>query len=617
MRFANPAWLWALLAVPAFFALFLLDRARREKRFALFADRALWDRIAPEFDPSAGIRKGIVLSLALAFVFLALARPQWGAREENVRITGIDVVVALDLSSSMDVEDIVPSRLGKAKHLTRTLVEQLQGDRVGLVAFAGSASLASPLTTDLSYILETLDILSPSTMGTQGSLIGLGLELSRRTLDRGAENSQKDKNAPPSKAVVLISDGEEHDGSAAEAAKRLAANGARVYAIGVGTEKGGPIPSRDAQGNLFGYKRSPKGDPVVSSFRPRTLQEVAEAGGGRYWNATDQEVEIRELLDDLKGLTSGQIGERSYIVYDEHFQIPLAIALILLLLELSLPARRRAVGDLGRAAILLGGALLAAGSGTARAYPMESYSLNRQGVEAYQKGEFEEAKRKFGEAQALDPMTPEFEFNRGGAQFRQGDPKSAEGAFREAARRAREAGNIALEGRSLFNLGVAQSKGGDFKGAVESYIGAVEAARAAGDADTERAARKNIELMVQQQQQQQKQKQDQNQDKQDQQKKDEQSQQEQQKQGQGKDDPKSGEKKDEQDQQGDQEKKQKKDPNAPVEDPSQSRKRFKSKNLTAEDAERVMAELGNKERELRERLNQQKGTARRGELPDW
>ena len=158
MKFLAPLWLWFLAAVPLVFAALYHHEKRRQARFARFARQPLWATLAPELDPRARLRKAILWTLAMQFGILALARPQWGTREEVLHITGLDVMIALDVSNSMEAEDVIPSRLKKAKHEIRGLLDRLQGDRVGLVSFAANGYLACPLTTDLEYLFETVQL---------------------------------------------------------------------------------------------------------------------------------------------------------------------------------------------------------------------------------------------------------------------------------------------------------------------------------------------------------------------------------------------------------------------------------------------------------------------------
>ncbi|HUP56132.1 MAG TPA: VWA domain-containing protein, partial [Bdellovibrionota bacterium] len=582
MKFASPAWLWALAALPLAYLALMLDEKRRRRQFERFAAQDVWAAIAPEADWNARKRKGRIWILGMAFVLLAMARPQWGSHEEVVHVSGLDIMVVMDVSNSMEVEDVVPNRLKKAKHLVRTLVERLKGDRVGTVAFAGSSFLSCPLTTDLGYLIENMSILSPKMVVNQGTDVGIGIDTARKALERGAEEIRPgsvpgaEASAASSRVIILISDGEDHEEGALQAARLLAQSGIKFYVIGVGTEKGGPIPVRDDAGNLVGYKRDRSGQPVVSSFKPDALMQVASSGAGRYFNATGGEEEISEILHDMGALSRSDYAERRYLVYEDRFQIPLALGIMLLLLELSIPARRLRRHKIGAAAAMVLYLLLPASAEAAplvgKQPPLEVYLDNEKGVKAFKKGDVEAAKREFGTAQAKDPTIPELQYNRGVVQLQEGDVESSVQAFSDAARSARQnpgGPDEKLAGQSFYNLGGALSKKGDVKGAIGSYLEAIGSARRTGDVALENDARKNIELLIRQQQQQ-KQKQ-----KQDQQQKNPQDQKDQEKQDQNQQSNQDQEKQKQQQQQQAQKYKE------------QPRKNFKSEKLSPEDAERV------------------------------
>lgn len=338
--FAAPQWLWALPVLVLVYALFVFDERRRKRRLAQFAEATVWEMIVPELDWRARFRKARLWCIALAFVFLALAKPQWGKHEEIIRTTGLDLVLVLDVSRSMDVEDVIPSRMKKAKHLARTLLDRLDGDRVGVVAFAGSAYLATPLTTYLEYVSGIIDGLGPDSIQTQGTDIGAGLEIAANALSRGAEDLTKIKAAVPTKAIVLISDGEDWGNEIEQGIQKIQSVGAELFVLGVGTEKGGPIPVRDPDGVLHGYKRSMETRaPIISTFRPDTLMKVAGTEN-RYWTASPSEGEIDDILAELGKLDRTEKMDRTVITYQSRYQIPLGIAIFLMLLEVSLPARR-------------------------------------------------------------------------------------------------------------------------------------------------------------------------------------------------------------------------------------------------------------------------------------
>jgi len=607
VRFVSPGWLIAVAFLIPIFFLVTWDERRRRLQFARFANEKLWSVLAPELDPRARERKALVWLGVMAFLFLALARPQWGTHEEVSRVSGMDIVFAVDVSNSMETEDIVPSRLKKAKHVIRSIIERLGGDRVGLVAFAGSSYVSCPLTTDSEYVLEQVQILSPKLISNQGTDIGGGLETARRALERGAEESAKSgETQVASQAVVLISDGEDHEEQAVEAAKKIKQAGIKFYILGAGTQKGGPVPVRDDQGNLLAYKKDRRGQPVVSSFNPEMLVSLAGSGGGKFWNITAAEDEINELLRDVGGLNRSEYAERRYLVFEERYQIPLAIALLLLLIEISLPARR-----------IVAVLLLIFATARAEAVPLDTYLENQKGLKALEAGKLDDAEKSFGKAQALDPTLPQLNFNEGIVQLQKGDTEGAAKSFNEAARQSliQEKGELAS--KSFFNLGATLAKKGDFKGAVRSYQASIESAQKSGNEALEADARKNLQLLIQEKQ---KQEQEQEQQKQDQQQKQNQKNQSS---DQNKDQKDQGdkEKKDQQDQKDQQDKKDGKNQDQkPYQDPQQSgnKQKFQSKKLSHDDAERVMAELKNRERELQGRLKKHNGNANpQDNQKDW
>ncbi|MEO5971081.1 MAG: VWA domain-containing protein [Bdellovibrionia bacterium] len=624
MKFAASAWLWLLLILPIVYLALLFDEKRKQRRFEKFADKKLWSFLVPEMDPKLRMRKLIVGLSAFGFAILALARPQFGSHQEVVKLTGLDIMIALDVSNSMEVEDVVPSRLKKAKHLIKSILDKLEGDRVGVAAFAASSQIVCPLTTDLSYVWQRIQILGPKVIGNQGTDIGTGLDTALKALDRGAEEI---KTADPngssaSHVIILITDGEDHEDQIAVIAKKIKQSGARLFVLGVGTEKGAPIPIKDENGNLQFYKKDRKGQPIVSSFHSKSLLQLATTAGGRYWNITPGETEVEDILHEIGTLNRGEFAERRYVVFEERFQVPLAIAVILLFLELSLPARRILIFIL-----FLNGSTLWADGLMKKPAPLDSYLENQKGIEAYQNGKIQDAEKAFGAAQARDPLAPELEYNQGLVQLKQGDSDRAIESFGRAAKLADEKKDADLFGRSLYNLGKAFEKKGDIKGAVGSYVGAVKSAQETKDQKLENESRKNLQLLVDQIKKQQeqkkddKQKQDQKQDdkqkqdqKQDDKQKQDQKQDDKQKQDQKQDDK---QKQDQNKKDGDKDKGEKQEPKKedsgdkekqtePKNSPdSKDPQKFQSKKMSPEDAERVMSELTNRERQLQERLQTQ------------
>ena len=626
MNWAAPHWLWTLLALPLLYIALLQTQKGRRERFTKFAREEVWAKIAPEIDFGARMRKGRVWILALGFVILALARPQWGSHEESIHVSGLDIVLALDVSNSMAVEDIVPSRLKKAQHWIHTLVDRLGGDRVGLVAFAASSYMAAPLTSDVDYIKETVESLDFKTILNQGTDIGSALDTAARALDRGAEEqsgkeaSNGNKASTSSRVVVLISDGEDQEDQAETVAKKLKDAGIRVYVLGVGTAKGGPIPTRDENGQLRGFKRSRRGETVVSTFRPDALMGIARAAGGRYWSVTETESEVEELLGDMGALNRKDYAERKYLVYEDRFQWPLLIAVLLLLLELSIPAHRLLKGPVLRSALLMGLTGLCGlfgGSFDAQAAtPLKSYLENEKALRAFESGKLDEAKKDLGNAQAVDPDSHELKYNQGVIQLKDGDVDGAIQSFEGAVQGAAQRKDPSFESVLNYNLGAAKAKKGDVGGAVDNYLKAIEQAKLGKNPRLEADARKNLQLLIQERE---KKKQ---QEKQDQQKGEGKDKKDQPSQGGNGDskDPQSGKDRDKQDPEdpkdGKDSGKDKQGPPKEYEDNSKGKRSFKSQKLSKEDADRVMNELSGKEKELQGKLRRQKGNPQAQEK-DW
>ena len=337
MQFAEPDLLWLLLLAPLVVALGWLAAIRRRRVLERFAGGASF---ACRFTAQVSLhRRGVKLLLVLVAVvaaILSLARPQWGSRLEPIRRKGIDVVVVLDTSLSMATEDVAPSRLGQAKHEIESLLRQLAGNRVGLVTFAGEATLTCPLTPDHQAIRLFLDTLDVDAVPVPGTSLASALALAVRTFGEGEVDPDE-----RGRVIVLFSDGEDHAGKVEEATRQLERRGVSLYAVGCGTPRGGPIPLRDASGLLSGYKKDREDKIVTSRLVEPGMQKLALDTGGRYYRTTPTESEIEEIAQVLNGLQSGEFGGILRPRYEERFQVPLAFALLALVAETLLGDRRR------------------------------------------------------------------------------------------------------------------------------------------------------------------------------------------------------------------------------------------------------------------------------------
>ncbi len=338
LRFANPnafLWLWCI-------PLLVLVVVVLEKRAQLRLKRTLGGKIAPFLSASVSPNKRrLKLALrcfAFAFFVTALARPQMGASTQEVKAQGVELVIAVDVSNSMLAEDVKPSRLEHAKAEISKLLDMLSGDKVGLVAFAGSAVLLSPLTTDISSLKMFVEGLSTESVNTQGTSFHDALDEAKTAFERGGVEG--DENLKVTRVILLISDGEDQEKGALELARKLADDGTRIFSIAFGTERGGPIPMRDERGFLSGFKRDKSGQNVISQVHGDFLRELAKIGKGSFHHATFGGMEAREVKADLDRLEKAEFASSMSTNYDERFQFPLFLGLLCAILEFLLGERR-------------------------------------------------------------------------------------------------------------------------------------------------------------------------------------------------------------------------------------------------------------------------------------
>lgn len=592
MTFVKPGLLFGWLVIAIAFVWVVRLSLRSDTILRRWIQPQHWESVLPEYFPQGRLIRRVLLLLALGAALTALARPQWGEREETSPVTGLDVMIALDLSSSMNVEDLAPSRLARAKHWLKSFIGGLDGDRVGLLGFGSSAHVFVPLTQDLAFVQDQLQTLSPKMITNQGTDIGLALEAAAQTLERGSENEllPGGEEKTPSHALLLVTDGEDHEGAAADVAKKLKGMGVQLYVLGVGTERGGPVPVLDENGNKVTYKKDRGGQPIVSHFAGKSLQTLAAAGGGEYWNLTSDESELKELLGQVGKLQRGDLAEKKIIIKEDRYQWPLGLGILLLLAEFFVPLHRIRLD--AKAAFLIVG-LLMISNAPAHAGVLDDlrgYWNHRAGIQALREGRLDDAQRDFGEAQKQMPSRGEPAFNQGVTQLKKGD---TEGALQSFAQGAEQAGGDRVRGIAHYNEGWVRAQKKDYLGAARSYLDAIRSAQKSGDHELEEKARKNLELLQQQQQEDEKKKSDQD------------------KKGENKDDQKkdqSGEKSKPEDQSSkDEDKNQESDSKKSPSASGLKHKRtpFRSEKLSPEDADRVLNELQGKETELRGKLRKQ------------
>jgi Ca-activated chloride channel family protein len=343
VRFAEPGKLWWLLVVPVAIGLLAWNAHGRRRARSAWAG-TLFARLASGWDPGRERLKVTLFLLACSLVVLALARPQWGGETIMMKRRGIDLFIAIDTSASMLAEDMRPNRLEQAKREVADLVQRMGGDRIGLIAFAGSAQVACPLTLDHGTVLLLLESLNVNTVSTPGTNVGEAIRKARESFAGG-----EDKH----KAMVLVTDGESHEGDALTETKKAAEEGLIIYTIGIGSPDGEPIPERTEAGQVAGYKRDRSGNVVSTKLDQATLESIARDTKGTYFRATPQGMELAAVLEDLQAIEKKELEGSLSMRYEERFQWPLGLAIVLLALEFVLPARRRrrqAEADLREAA---------------------------------------------------------------------------------------------------------------------------------------------------------------------------------------------------------------------------------------------------------------------------
>lgn len=324
IRFAHPEYLYLLLLVPLMLGAFWLFSRLRGAAIRRFANATLLERLAERASNLRRVMKFVLLAAAVALISVGLANPQIGTRLEDVKQEGVDIFIALDVSLSMKAQDIKPNRLEKAKLELRNLISRLAGDRVGLIVFAGEAFVQFPLTTDYSAANMFVDIIDVNSVPVPGTAIGDAIDRAVASFDF------KDQTT---KVLVIMTDGENTEGDAIDAAKEAAAKGVLIYTIGLGSPDGAPIPIYNSSGLQVDFKRDKSGNVVVSKLDEAGLQQIAEIGHGKYYRGTNSQDELDAIYKDINSLQKREFGVKQFTDFESRFQWFLAPAVLLLIAE--------------------------------------------------------------------------------------------------------------------------------------------------------------------------------------------------------------------------------------------------------------------------------------------
>ncbi|MBR2270837.1 MAG: VWA domain-containing protein [Fibrobacter sp.] len=337
MRFAEPMFLWGLLTLPLFALLFVYAFHRRKKLAARFISLSMLPKLSTSVSPWRRLAKVTILLFAIAFLFVALARPQWGRKMEHIERRGLDLVLLQDISLSMLAEDIKPNRLTRSRHEISAFLESLSGDRVGLVAFSGEAQVMVPLTLDYGTVQMMLKELTPGWL-----MPGTNLE---KAIRKGMDLYKNSGSGGQYSVMILMSDGEELEAAAVNAAKEAAEMGIRIYTIGIGSREGVPIPVPSKNGEVA-YKKDLQGNIVTTRLEDGTLQEIASVTGGLYFYASPGEFQLQKVLTEIASLEKKEQASDRMENYQDRYQIFLGLAALLFLIEalVSERGRKRRIG---------------------------------------------------------------------------------------------------------------------------------------------------------------------------------------------------------------------------------------------------------------------------------
>ncbi|MCQ2157327.1 MAG: VWA domain-containing protein [Bacteroidales bacterium] len=325
MIFANPEYLFLLILALAIPVVYAVVRWLRVLRIRRFGDEQLVRELMPSWSGAKGWVRIILFSLAFAFFILGLSRPQIGAKLSQRETRGAEIMICLDVSNSMLAQDYSPDRLSRAKLAISRLVDKLEGDRIGLIIFAGSSFVQLPITTDYVSAKMFLSSVNTESVPIQGTAIGDAISTAIRGFSAQSEKSR---------AIIVITDGENHEDDAVQAAKQAAELGIKVYTIGVGSVQGEPIPKN---GDLM---KDSKGNIVVTRLDEGTLQDIAGVGGGAYIHAGNEEFGLNPIINDLKKMEDETFNSVVFEEYDEQFMYFFGIALVLFVLEMLIGERR-------------------------------------------------------------------------------------------------------------------------------------------------------------------------------------------------------------------------------------------------------------------------------------
>ena len=454
-RFAAPIYLYLLALIPVLALIRFLTYSNQKKRLRKFGDPKLLRELMPDvsrFRPSV---KFWILQGALALLIVMLARPQFGTKINNEQRVGIETIIAMDISNSMLAEDITPSRLDRCKMMVENLVDHFTNDKIGLIVFAGDAFVQLPITSDYVSAKMFLSSIDPSMMATQGTDIA-------RAIDMATHSFTQEEGI--GKAIIVITDGEDHEGGALEAAKAAKNAGMRVYVLGVGSTKGAPIPIP----GTGDYMKDNTGNTVMSALNEDMCRQIAQAGGGAYIHVENNSAAQDQLDNELDKLAKKETTSTVYSEFDEQFQAVGILALLLLILEICIFDRRSPLlkrlslfGTKKKAAATVALLLVAL---TASAQTDRQFI--REGNKQFRMGDYAKAEVSYRKAVEKDPKNPQAAYNLGNALMAQKKDSAAVQQFEQSTKIET---NPLRKSAAYHNMGVICQTHKMYDEAIEAY----------------------------------------------------------------------------------------------------------------------------------------------------
>lgn len=441
-----------LLLIPLLTGIFILAVYGKKSAAKKIGDPLLVKQLLTGYNARAYFQKFVILLLSFTFLVIVLANPRKAISEEKISRDGIDVLFAIDVSKSMLAQDIKPSRLDRAKQVLNRLIDKLDNDRIGIVIFAGKAYLQMPLTSDHSAAKMYLSAANTESVPTQGTVIGEALRICNNSFNN------KEKKY---KAIVLITDGEDHDKTALKVTEELAASGVAIYTVGIGSSQGAPLIDETTNE----VKIDNEGNAVVTKLNESILKQIAQKANGAYFLFNNTDAVISGIQHEINSMDQRGVKDDSLMNYSSYFQYFLALAFILLIWELFISEnkkRKKAISNLKPGLAVL--CMVVALPAMAQQHP-ENANI-KKGNEAYSKGNYKKATEYYEKALTINPNSPVAKFNLGNAKCRSGNNEEAI-SFYEAAFKVMD--NPVDKSNALYNKAVIYQRGNKLEECIDAY----------------------------------------------------------------------------------------------------------------------------------------------------